>query len=139
MMSNIRRGIAAVVLVIAAACSGPAFAADTIKIAYVDPLSGPFAHAGDQFLKVYNYVFDKVNADGGALGKKFEIVPFDDKLQPAEALIALKSIADQNIHYVMHCRCGAIHAALWPQAGADGSAGPHPHGPLCQGGGPGRH
>ena len=111
-MSNIRRGIAAVVLVIAAACSGPAFAADTIKIAYVDPLSGPFAHAGDQFLKVYNYVFDKVNADGGALGKKFEIVPFDDKLQPAEALIALKSIADQNIHYVMHCVGSNVGAAL---------------------------
>jgi branched-chain amino acid transport system substrate-binding protein len=29
-------------------------------------------------------------------------VPFDDKLQPAEALIALKSMTDQNIPFVMH-------------------------------------
>ncbi len=64
----------------------PAQAADdTIKIGYVDPLSGTFAQSGDQFLKVFNYIIAKINANGGALGKKFELVAFDDKTQPAEA------------------------------------------------------
>ncbi len=90
----------------------PAVADDTIKVAYIDPFSGPFASGGDEFLKVFAYILDKVNADGGALGKKFEIVPFDDKLQPAEALIALKSATDQNIPFVMQCTGSNVGAAL---------------------------
>lgn len=90
----------------------PALAQDTIKVAYVDPFSGPFASGGDEFLKVFAYILAKVNADGGALGKKFELVPFDDKLQPAEALIALKSITDQNIPFVMQCTGSNVGAAL---------------------------
>jgi branched-chain amino acid transport system substrate-binding protein len=49
---------------------------------------------------------------GGALGRKFEIVPFDDKLQPAEALIALKNMTDQNIPFVMHCTGSNVGSAL---------------------------
>src|SRR2546428_10520294 len=63
----------------------------TIKIAYTDPLSGPFAQVGDQNLKQFKYILDWINGRGGALGKKFEIVAFDNKSQPSEALIALKS------------------------------------------------
>src|SRR6185437_15388226 len=70
----------------------PASAEETIKLAYTDPFSGPFASAGDEFLKVFQFVIARKNAQGGALGRKFELVPFDDKLQPAEALIALKNI-----------------------------------------------
>ena len=58
---------------------GPAFAQNTIKIAYTDPLSGPFAQVGDANLKQMNYIIDYVKAHGGALGKKFELVPFDNK------------------------------------------------------------
>ena len=87
-------------------------AADTIKIGYVDPFSGPFASSGDEFLKVFKVVIDRANAQGGALGKKFELVPFDSKLQPAEALIALKSITDQNIPFVMQCVGSNVGAAM---------------------------
>jgi branched-chain amino acid transport system substrate-binding protein len=89
-----------------------AVAEDTIKIGYVDPFSGPFASGGDEFLKVFAYILQKVNSEGGALGKKFELVAFDDKLQPAEALIALKSITDQNIPFVMQCTGSNVGAAL---------------------------
>jgi branched-chain amino acid transport system substrate-binding protein len=102
----------AIATLIAATAIKPACAEDTIKIGYVDPFSGPFASGGDEFLKVFGYIVKKVNAEGGALGKKFEIVPFDDKLQPAEALIALKSITDQNIPFVMQCTGSNVGAAL---------------------------
>ena len=39
-------------------------------------------------------------------------MPFDDKLQPAEALIALKSMTDQNMPFVMHCTGSNVGAAL---------------------------
>jgi branched-chain amino acid transport system substrate-binding protein len=90
----------------------PASAEETIKIAYVDPFSGPFASGGDEFLKNFQYILARKNAAGGALGRKYELVPFDDKLQPAEALIALKSITDQNIPFVMQCTGSNVGAAL---------------------------
>jgi branched-chain amino acid transport system substrate-binding protein len=90
----------------------PAAAEETIKLAYTDPFSGPFASAGDEFLKVFQFVIARKNAQGGALGRKFELVPFDDKLQPAEALIALKNITDQNIPFVMHCVGSNVGSAM---------------------------
>jgi branched-chain amino acid transport system substrate-binding protein len=90
----------------------PGLAEDTIKLAYTDPFSGPFASGGDEFLKVFQYIIARKNAAGGPLGKKYELVPFDDKLQPAEALIALKSMTDQNIPFVMHCTGSNVGSAL---------------------------
>ncbi len=112
MTLSIRRLCLALVALSVAFASRPALAEDTIKIGYVDPFSGPFASGGDEFLKVFAYILEKVNARGGALGKKFELVPFDDKLQPAEALIALKNITDQNIPFVMQCTGSNVGAAL---------------------------
>src|SRR5262249_19864288 len=98
---------------LAIAVSGPARAADaTIKIGYIDPFSGPFAATGNNFLKVFTYILEKINAEGGPLGKKYELVTFDDKLQPAEALIALKSVTDQNLPFVMHCVGSNVGSAM---------------------------
>src|SRR5258708_17831010 len=90
----------------------PAAAEETIKLAYTDPFSGPFASGGDEFLKNFQYIIARRNAAGGPLGRKYELVPFDDKLQPAEALIALKSMTDQNMPFVMHCTGSNVGAAL---------------------------
>src|SRR6201994_2480169 len=90
----------------------PGLAEETIKLAYTDPFSGPFASGGDEFLKNFQYIIARKNAAGGPLGRKYELVPFDDKLQPAEALIALKSMTDQNIPFVMHCTGSNGGAAL---------------------------
>ena len=84
-----------ILLAIASAERG--WAQQTIKIAYTDPLSGPFAQVGDANLKQMQYILDYINSKGGALGKKFELVPFDNKSQPSDALIALKSATDQNM------------------------------------------
>ncbi len=90
----------------------PMAAEDTIKLGYIEAFSGPFASIGDVALKTFGYILEKVNAQGGALGKKFELVPFDDKFQPSEALIALKAITDQNIPFVVHCTGSNVGAAL---------------------------
>ncbi|MCC6719372.1 MAG: branched-chain amino acid ABC transporter substrate-binding protein [Acetobacteraceae bacterium] len=95
-----------------AALAAQAQAQPTIKIAYTDPLSGPFAQTGDSNLKQMQYVIDYINAKGGALGRKFELVPFDNKSQPSDALIALKNATDQNMPFIMQCSGSNIAAAL---------------------------
>src|SRR5947208_12513769 len=99
-------------IMLAIAGCGHASAQATIKVAYTDPLSGPFAQVGDANLKQMQYIIDYINAKGGALGKKFELVPFDNKSQPSDALIALKSATDQNIPFIMQCSGSNIAAAL---------------------------
>lgn len=99
-----------VLLAIGGATTG--WAQQTIKVAYTDPLSGPFAQVGDANLKQMQYIIDFINAKGGALGKKFELVPFDNKSQPSDALIALKSATDQNMPFIMQCSGSNIAAAL---------------------------
>jgi branched-chain amino acid transport system substrate-binding protein len=104
--------LAGVAFAALASLSGAAQAQGTIKIAYTDPLSGPFAQVGDQNLKQFQYIIDYINAKGGALGRKFELVAFDNKSQPSDALIALKSATDQNIPVIMQCSGSNIAAAL---------------------------
>src|SRR6195952_1044881 len=99
-------------IVMAIAGCGQASAQATIKVAYTDPLSGPFAQVGDANLKQMQYIIDYINSKGGALGKKFELVPFDNKSQPSDALIALKSATDQNMPFIMQCSGSNIAAAL---------------------------
>lgn len=99
-------------LVLMAALISPAIAEDTIKIGFIAPFSGAFAPQGDAFLKELQYSMEVVNKTGGALGKQFEIVTFDDKLQPAEAIIALKSVVDQNIPIVLQCIGSNVAAAM---------------------------
>ncbi|MEW5879636.1 MAG: branched-chain amino acid ABC transporter substrate-binding protein [Pseudomonadota bacterium] len=73
----------------------------TVKIAFMDPLSGPFAAVGQAILKHFQYSAEIVNAKQLAgPGVKFEIVPFDNKGSPQESLTLLRSIIDQGIHYV---------------------------------------
>lgn len=110
---RVRNGISILLgLVLAVAGMGGASAQQTIKVAYTDPLSGPFAQVGDANLKQMQYIIDFINAKGGALGKKFELVPFDNKSQPSDALIALKSATDQNMPFIMQCSGSNIAAAL---------------------------
>lgn len=92
--------------------SGAAMAQETIKIALIAPFSGAFAANGDAWLKMLRYAMENTNARGGALGKKFELVTFDDKIQPSEALIALKSVIDQNIPVVIQCVGSNVAAAM---------------------------
>ena len=101
-MSKLSRRLASGLLVAGLMLgAGAAMAQNTIKVAFIAPFSGAFAANGDAWLKMLRYAMDNVNAKGGALGKKFELVTFDDKLQPSDALIALKAAADQNITIII--------------------------------------
>jgi branched-chain amino acid transport system substrate-binding protein len=85
----------------AALVSGLAFAqaGQTVKIAFIDPLSGPFANTGQNLLKSWQFAAEKFNAKNAA-GVKFEFVSFDNKGSPQESLNNLKAAIDQGIRYV---------------------------------------
>lgn len=81
--------------------AGAAFAqkGETVKIAWIDPLSGLMGPVGQNQVKSFQFFAEKFNASNPA-GVKFEIIPLDNKLSPAESLNALKSAIDQGVRYV---------------------------------------
>jgi len=78
----------------------PAVAQDTIRIAFVDPLSGPIAILGTRALKHFQFLADRINSMGGIDGKKLQIDAFDNEGSPERSLILLKQIIDSNIRYI---------------------------------------
>jgi len=71
----------------------PAGAADdTIKIGLVTALSGESARAGEALTRGLTIAIDELNAKGGALGKKFELVRRDDEAQPAKGVTAAREL-----------------------------------------------
>ena len=67
--------------------------ADTIRIAHIDPLSGPFALVGESTGRLLQAAVDDVNAKGGVLGgTKLELAHFDNKGSPQETMLLLKQI-----------------------------------------------
>jgi branched-chain amino acid transport system substrate-binding protein len=104
--------IRAVALGAAAALISFGATAQTIKVAYIDPLSGPFANVGEQGLAEFRFAVDRINASG-VLGKmKLEVVPFDNKVSPQESLNQLKRVIDQGIQYITQGNSSAVAGAL---------------------------
>ena len=88
-------------LAIAALFAAPlAATAETVKIAFIDVLSGPFALAGEGSLKQLREAVAQLNARSAATDPKFEVVPFDGKGSPQESVTVLKSATDQGIRYI---------------------------------------
>jgi branched-chain amino acid transport system substrate-binding protein len=82
------------------ALSAATVAAQTVKIGYIDPLSGAFANVGEAGLKQFQYVIEDINARNLAGGIKLEVVPLDNKGTPQESLNQLKVAIDRGIRYV---------------------------------------
>ncbi|MCD6732012.1 MAG: branched-chain amino acid ABC transporter substrate-binding protein [Burkholderiaceae bacterium] len=106
--------LAAFALAASAAFAAPAAFAQsgTVKIAWMDPLSGMMAPLGQNMVRSWQYLADVANQQKWAGDVRFEVVPFDNKLSPQESLTALKSIADQGIRYVVQGNGSSVAIAL---------------------------
>ncbi|WP_420132572.1 branched-chain amino acid ABC transporter substrate-binding protein [Rhodopseudomonas sp.] len=102
----------AVVAIAAPMFTSAAIAQETVKIGYIDPLSGGGASVGEGGLKTFQYLADELNAKGGILGKKFEIVPLDNKTNPQESLIQAQKAIDSGVRYVTQGNGSSVAGAL---------------------------
>ena len=72
---------------------------ETVRIAFMDPLSGPFANVGQNQLKSWQFAAEQLSGRAPS-GVKFEVVGFDNKGSPQESLNTLKAAIDQGFRYV---------------------------------------
>jgi branched-chain amino acid transport system substrate-binding protein len=77
-------------------------AADTIKLGVVTPMSTGDFRSGKINVQTVELAVEQINAQGGVLGKKLEVVTADDEGKPVAGVIALKRmIAKEKISAVV--------------------------------------
>ena len=83
-------------------CAGGAYAqaGQTVKIAFIDPLSGPFANVGQNQLKAWQFAAERLSGAKNPSGVKFEVMGFDNKGSPQESLNVVKAAIDQGFRYI---------------------------------------
>ncbi|NTU60297.1 MAG: ABC transporter substrate-binding protein [Deltaproteobacteria bacterium] len=101
--------VASLALLLPVLAAGPAAAAGKpIKIGIVDTYSGPASTYTNDVRDAFQMVMDKVNASGGILGSKVEVVTRDDKFKPDIALgYAKELVMKEEVDLLM----GTINSA----------------------------
>jgi len=108
-----RRNLTLLLAGIMALAATSSFAADSIRIAVIDPLSGPFANVGEAMVRYTQLAADAINARGGVLGgSRIEIIALDSKSSPQEAQLALKAAIDQGVRYINQSNGSNVAGAL---------------------------
>jgi len=93
--------------------SGLSSAADTIKLGVAGPHSGDLASYGIPTVKAAELVVKDVNAKGGILGKKVELLVEDDVCKPEVATNTATKLLSEKVDVVLgHICSGATKAAL---------------------------
>src|ERR1700704_6115424 len=88
-----------------------AAAEETLRVAAISPLSGAFAHVGEETIKQLKGAADLVNGKGGIFdGRKIEIVALDGKANAQDSLLALNVAIDGGVHYVVAHISSVNHA-----------------------------
>src|SRR3984893_15093496 len=104
--------LTALALSVLGASAMPAAAEDTVKIGYIDPLSGGGASIGEVGLKTFQFLADELNAKGGIQGQKVEIVPLDNKTNPQESLIQAQKAIDAGVRFLTQGNGSSVGGAL---------------------------
>lgn len=91
---------------------GPARAAD-VPIAVVGPMTGQYATFGDQMKNGAEMAVADINAAGGVLGQKLELVIGDDACDPKQAVAVANQVAGKGVKLVAghYCSGSSIPAS----------------------------
>lgn len=76
--------------------STPVLAADTIKIGTFLAVTGPASFLGDPELKTLQMYVDEINAKGGVIGRKLELVHYDSGANPKKAVDFVKRLIQRD-------------------------------------------
>ena len=82
--------------ILAAGLITDASAQETIKIGVTQPLTGAFAASGNYVAQGTKIAADEINAAGGVLGKKIQLIIEDNKSNPTEAVSTVEKLIEKD-------------------------------------------
>jgi branched-chain amino acid transport system substrate-binding protein len=71
-------------------------AAEPIKIGAFLSVTGQMSPMGDPQKRTFDYMIDKINAQGGVLGRKIEMITYDDGSEPEKATTFVKRLIEND-------------------------------------------
>ena len=96
--------------------AAPALAQEPIRIGVTQPLTGAFAASGNYVAQGAKIAEDVINASGGVLGRKIQLVVEDNKSNPTEAVAtAEKLIAKDKVPVLMGAWSSTLTLAVMPK------------------------
>jgi branched-chain amino acid transport system substrate-binding protein len=97
--------------------SAPAHAEDTVKIGVIQPLTGSVAYNGTTDVNGIKLALGEINAKGGVLGKKIELVIEDGQCKPANTVSAAEKLIQRDkVVGLIGAFCSSATAAIMPVA-----------------------
>jgi branched-chain amino acid transport system substrate-binding protein len=99
--------------VTAAALFGPGSARADITIGMVGPITGSEAAIGEQFRRGALKAVEDINAKGGVLGQKLQLIIGDDACDPKQAVAVANEMASKKVPFVAghYCSGSSIPAS----------------------------
>ena len=91
-----RKVLALLALIIVVFAAGTAMAAEPIKIGYLAALTGDYAQYGITEVNMAKLVVGDINAKGGILGRKIELIPYDTKTRNEDAVNAVRRMIESD-------------------------------------------
>ena len=76
--------------------ASPTLAQDPIKIGFIGSLSGPSSKSGEAITRGLTIAIEEINAGGGLLGRKLELLRRDDEANPGKGLIAARELTQRE-------------------------------------------
>ncbi|TNF60666.1 MAG: branched-chain amino acid ABC transporter substrate-binding protein [Burkholderiales bacterium] len=98
--------------VLAPAVHGLQARRETVRIAFIDPLSGPAADVGRNGLRSWQFMAEHVGAQAGPAAPRFLVAGFDNKASPHESVNMLKAAIDQGFRFIVQGNGSGAAAAL---------------------------
>jgi branched-chain amino acid transport system substrate-binding protein len=92
----LRKVLALLALIIVVFAAGTAMAAEPIKIGYLAALTGDYAQYGITEVNMAKLVVGDINAKGGILGRKIELIPYDTKTRNEDAVNAVRRMIESD-------------------------------------------
>ena len=71
-----------------------------IKIAAIEPLSGPYAAVGKDLIDHIIFSASEINKNGGINGRMIEIVPMDNAMKAEKTTELLRKAIDDGIRFI---------------------------------------
>ena len=97
-------------LLFTSACEKKEVKNETLKIAAIEPLSGPYAAVGQDLIEQLTFYADLVNSNGGLKdGRKIEIVALDNAMKAEKTTELLRKSIDEGIRFITQ-GAGSNHA-----------------------------
>ena len=86
--------------------------AQTVKVAFIEGMSGPFGGVGQNQLNHFQYAAEQFSGKNANSGVTVQVVPMDSKGSPQEALALFKKATDEGFRFISQGNGSSVAGVL---------------------------